>query len=126
MTPKDPPLRCGPMLLLLSPCLLLLPPRRLLPLLTVHDQKDQRRRETEDGDALHDAVVKIERVAAGHGLVFVHVVVEIIVILVILLEKVIEPVGERPFLLDCCEARYVSSDPIDSNPLAGTYLAHLE
>jgi hypothetical protein len=96
LVPHSPsPLSYTALLLLPPPRLLLLAPRRLLPLLAVHDQESEKGSQAQDDDALHDAVVKVERVAAGHGVVLVEVVVEVIVVLgAVVLKKVVDPVGQ--------------------------------
>ena len=116
---------CTSLLLLLLPRLLL-PPGRLLALLTVHDQESQRGGQAEDHDALQDAIIEIEPVAAGHGVVLVHVVVQVIVVLgVVVLEKVIDPVAERPVLFQRCEILSVSGSRVAFRQ-GGTYMARLE
>ena len=64
--------------LLWLPPRLLLPSGRLLPLLAVHEQENQRGGQTEDHDALHETVVvKIQFIAVRHtvSVLLVHIIV---------------------------------------------------
>ena len=105
-------LRNNPLLpllpLLLLPLLLLplsqqlLPPRRLLALLAIQDQKHQGGGQTHNDQALHDTIVKIERVAARHAVVIQLVVGVIVVLVQVILDKVIDPLAKGPVFLWGC------------------------
>lgn len=84
-----------PLLLLLPQSGLLLTPPRclLLPLLAVHDEEHEGSGKAENDDTLHDAVVNIQRVTARH-LILVHVLVQLVIVKVVILQKVVDPIAK--------------------------------
>jgi hypothetical protein len=77
-----------PLLLLLLPPLprrLLIPPScHLLTLLAVHDQEYQCSGQAKDHETFHYAVIKIQRITAGHSII-IEVVIDAVVVLGIIL-----------------------------------------
>ena len=93
------PLAC----LFLLPSLLLSAPGSLLPLLTVQNQKYERRRQAEDEETLEYGIVELvePRVSSRHR-VIVNIVVEVIVEQEIVLYEVGYPLTNGPVLLRRC------------------------